>query len=380
MKSRLGRGVVWVLLTLAPALSCWHLARSWHGGRDDIRRLVDGYVTGDLLALATSLVCIVAWLALHVSLIRDCLAIRGDDGRDAGEAHPTATIAGLLFGASFLGLSGAQKNVEPNSEPRVETVAALSLGVMATRLVRRRLSHGDNGHSASVLVVEPDSAESPQFCRVIVRVFGHPYAEDGAGRRVNFRKARALELLTWLALNRDRPLRSAARTAIWDSDISDSSFATVVSEMRRGLATLCPDLSSHHWSPPTYGDEIRLAREVCTDFDLLREALELFRLEPTTGAARLREVIVQIRDLPFSGSNYRWPDVDGTTTQLVLSAVNAIDELVGWSMTVGSTREMIDVVAAGLRMLPGNEHLLELQQHVSGLTMPEVNRRMSAHL
>jgi hypothetical protein len=63
---------------------------------------------------------------------------------------------------------------------------------------------------------------------LVVRLFGYPVVENRVGDIALFRKRRSLELLTWLTLNRDRSRRSAARTAMWDLDIADSTFSTIV--------------------------------------------------------------------------------------------------------------------------------------------------------
>ena len=95
---------------------------------------------------------------------------------------------------------------------------------------------------------------------LVVKLFGYPVVENEAGDVASFRKRRALELLTWLALNRDRSRRSAARTAMWDLDIADSTFSTIVSDMRRGLAEIDQRSSRSDWVPTTYSDEIPLIR------------------------------------------------------------------------------------------------------------------------
>jgi len=112
---------------------------------------------------------------------------------------------------------------------------------------------------------------------LVVKLFGYPVVENEAGDVASFRKRRALELLTWLALNRDRSRRSAARTAMWDLDIADSTFSTIVSDMRRGLAEIDQQSSRSDWVPTTYSDELPLSIRVITDDVLMAQALESFR-------------------------------------------------------------------------------------------------------
>jgi hypothetical protein len=123
---------------------------------------------------------------------------------------------------------------------------------------------------------------------LVVKLFGYPVVENEAGEIALFRKRRALELLTWLALNRDRSRRSAARTAMWDLDIADSTFSTIVSDMRRGLAEIDQRSPRSDWVPTTYSDELPLSIRVITDDVLMAQALESFRKDSENSAEIVR--------------------------------------------------------------------------------------------
>jgi hypothetical protein len=71
---------------------------------------------------------------------------------------------------------------------------------------------------------------------IIIRMYGYPSVENRNGQCATFAKRRSLEVLSWLGMNQDRPRRSAVRTAIWDIEITDASFSTVLSDVRRGLS------------------------------------------------------------------------------------------------------------------------------------------------
>lgn len=114
---------------------------------------------------------------------------------------------------------------------------------------------------------------------------------------------------------------------------------------------------------------MRLSADVVTDADLIESLIARFRASPHDTAGALADELARIRDLPFAGTDYAWPDLDGTTTRLVLLAYGAIEELVDWGLANGLGREMTPVVAAGLRMMPGDDRMLELQRRVSGLPM-----------
>ena len=195
---------------------------------------------------------------------------------------------------------------------------------------------------------------------LVLKLFGYPVVENEAGDVASFRKRRALELLTWLALNRDRSRRSAARTAMWDLDIADSTFSTIVSDMRRGLAEIDQQSSRSDWVPTTYSDELPLSIRVITDDVLMAQALESFRKDSRNSPEIVR-ALSHVRDVPFAGTSYSWADLDGTTTRLVILAVTAAMEVSSWALTAGDSTAFQIAITAGLRVLPGHEELLRLQ-------------------
>ena len=196
---------------------------------------------------------------------------------------------------------------------------------------------------------------------LVVKLFGYPVVENEAGDIAQFRKRRALELLTWLALNRDRSRRSAARTAMWDLDIADSTFSTIVSDMRRGLAEIDQQSLRSDWAPTTYSDELQLSHRVITDDVLMAQALESFRKDSKNSSEIVKE-LSQVRDVPFAGTSYSWADLDGTTTRLVILVVSAAMEVAYWALASGDMTAFEVAITAGLRVFPGHEELLALQE------------------
>lgn len=196
---------------------------------------------------------------------------------------------------------------------------------------------------------------------LVVKLFGYPVVENEAGDVALFRKRRALELLTWLALNRDRSRRSAARTAMWDLDVADSTFSTIVSDMRRGLAEVDRQSLRSDWAPTTYSDEIPLSMRVITDDVLMVNALESFR-NNSENSSEIVRALSHVRDVPFAGTSYSWADLDGTTTRLVILALTAAMEVASWALTTGDMAAFEVAVTAGLRVFPGHEELLTLQE------------------
>jgi len=196
---------------------------------------------------------------------------------------------------------------------------------------------------------------------LVIKLFGYPLVENEAGDIAQFRKRRSLELLTWLALNRDRSRRSAARTAMWDLDITDSTFSTIVSDMRRGLAEIDQQFSRSDWVPTTYSDELPLSIRVITDDVLMAQALESFRKDSSNSFDIVR-ALSHVRDVPFAGTSYSWADLDGTTTRLIILAITAAMEVALWALATGDMTAFEIAVTAGLRVFPGHEELLALQQ------------------
>jgi len=197
--------------------------------------------------------------------------------------------------------------------------------------------------------------------QVVVRLFGFPLVESANGIPAQFRKARALELISWLVLNRDRMRRSAARTAMWEMNCTDATFSTVVSDLRRGLAELMAS-SGEELLPITFSDELPLADIVCSDFDLLLHHQRGLRDEPESHREDVVALLRGVRDLPFAGTSYLWPDLDGSTTRLVVTAVSTAQDLATWAIEVGDTEALMVSTTAGLRLLPGDEQLLKLQR------------------
>lgn len=196
---------------------------------------------------------------------------------------------------------------------------------------------------------------------VMVRVYGYPTVETSDGSTAVFRKNRALELLVWLALNKERPRRSAARTALWEYAVSDATFSTVFSDMRRGLQEISPRSSTTDWFRPTYTDAITIDSELVTDAEMLGRSLERFRQDESTWPA-LADMLFSIRDAPFAGTGFSWADLDGTTTRLTILAIEASSTLANWARGRGDITLALQATSIGLRVLPGCEELLEIEQ------------------
>lgn len=205
----------------------------------------------------------------------------------------------------------------------------------------------------------PSVAPSSDWA-ILIRLMGEPCVENRAGERAMFAKKRALELLCWMALNRDRSTRSAARTAMWDLDVADSTFSTIVSEMRRAVRRLDAQDHSPLFSQPTYSDSLPLSASVVTDVELLDHSVQVAISDPSEIDAVVR-VLGLVRDVPFAGAAYQWADLDGSTTRIIISVMRAVDMVISAGQLTRRTDLVLSGTRAGLRIMPGDERLLAIQ-------------------
>lgn len=214
--------------------------------------------------------------------------------------------------------------------------------------------------AAALLSAASETEPSPpKVCgddwQLVVRLMGEPCVENRAGVRANFSKRRSLELLCWMVLNRDRSTRSAARTAMWDMDVADSTFSTIVSDLRRALASV--SVGALDASPRTYGDSLPLGAGIVSDVELLDGSVAAF-LRDGSGLDDVVSGLAMVRDLPFAGTAYQWVDLDGSTTRVILSVMRAVNLVIEEGQRTGRHDLLLAATRAGLRVMPGDERLL----------------------
>ncbi len=198
--------------------------------------------------------------------------------------------------------------------------------------------------------------------RLMVRVLGPVEVISGEGEAVTFERSKARELIAWLATHRDHSTRSAARTALWELDVRDATFANVVSEARRSLARLVDPPEGDEWVGRTMTESLPLHVLVRTDAELVEQALAAARLQPPAQAiAALSPVVELISGLPFEGTSYLWPDAEGITSNLVLLATTAAAELAAHCLSLGDIGGVFRATGRGLMVLPGHEELIGLR-------------------
>jgi hypothetical protein len=207
-------------------------------------------------------------------------------------------------------------------------------------------------------------------CDLVVKLMGPIEVTRSDGTQLNFRKSKSEELLTWLVLHRDRPLRDVARTALWDHSVEDSTFNNVVSELRRAIREALPSIDfelSHNRK------KIPAPTGIRTDVELLEEARRNVRRDDSVENWRaLHQAVAQVRGLPFEGANYDWADAEGLTSHIVLKIMNACTDLARYYLIMGDAEGVYFATSQGLRALPGNQEMLELRAQVMN-TATKVN-------
>lgn len=202
----------------------------------------------------------------------------------------------------------------------------------------------------------------PMDHHLIVGLLGGVTVTDGAGTSASWERSKTVELIAWLATHRERSTRTGARTALWELDVRDATFANVVSEARRGLARLVAPPEGEEWVARTLTEHLPLHAGVVTDADLVAERLHHARVQPPAQAlATLRPAVAMIRDVPFAGTSYLWPDAEGITSNLVLLAITAASEFAGHALSLGDTDGVFWATGQGLKVLPGHEELIGLR-------------------
>lgn len=226
----------------------------------------------------------------------------------------------------------------------------------------------------SLVFVPPTSAPvsgvdwiEPEWS-MMVRLLGPVEVCDRAGQLAVFERSKALELVVWLSQHRDRSTRTSARTALWELNVRDATFANVVSDSRRALRRLVPGDDGTEWITRTLTEQLPLQQAVVTDAELLALRLDFARTQrPRDAIATLRPGLALVRDQVFFGTSYLWTDAEGMTTQLTLLVTSAASVLAGHYLSVGDTEGVFWATGQGLRVLAGHEELIALRMRAHAL-------------
>ncbi len=206
------------------------------------------------------------------------------------------------------------------------------------------------------------AAFEPRPHEIVVGLLGGVEVHARTGEPGSFERSKTVELIAWLATHRDRATRSGARSALWDLDVRDATFANVVSEARRALARLVTPPEGEEWVARTLTEQLPVHDLVVTDADLVEDRLAHARVQPPGQSIEtLRPAVELVRDLPFAGTSYLWPDAEGITSNLVLLAITATTEFAAHALSLGDIDGVFWATGKGLRVLPGHEELIALR-------------------
>jgi hypothetical protein len=73
-----------------------------------------------------------------------------------------------------------------------------------------------------------------------------------------------------------------------------------------------------------------------------------------------------VRDLPFAGTDYLWPDSEGITSNFILSVITGSVLAAEHALQQGDTEEVFWATGQGLKVLHGHEELVALRMRAYG--------------
>lgn len=198
--------------------------------------------------------------------------------------------------------------------------------------------------------------------KVLVRILGPVDVQLADGTVIKFEKTKTIELLAWLTNHRSRPTRSAARTALWEFNVADATFTNVVSDIRRTLNQMHLLEPLEEWIPRTFSDQLPFHYSIISDGELLEDCISRAqKLSPAEAVVELHRGLELVRDLPFAGTGYLWPDAEGITSQLVMTVITAACMAAELDLSSGNVEGVFWATAQGLKVLGAHEELFALR-------------------
>ena len=206
--------------------------------------------------------------------------------------------------------------------------------------------------------------------KICVRIMGPVEVADRSWDALRFEKSKSTELLTWLVTHRERPTRIAARTALWEMSIENSTFNNVVSGVRKAI-----NQNGNNLLERESNDVLKVGAEVITDVQILEAAIDRVK---NKGADEdfimLRDALGLVRDLPFAGEDYVWADTEGITSNVVLTVITGALMLSDFYLSRQDLNGVFWATGQGLKALRGHEELIALrmkahaqQRNISGI-------------
>jgi hypothetical protein len=210
--------------------------------------------------------------------------------------------------------------------------------------------------------------ENIEDYKILVRTLGPVEIQLADGTAIEFEKSKTKELLAWLTNHRSRPTRSAARTALWEFTVADATFTNVVSDIRRTLKQTELLSPLEEWIPRTFSDHLPFHQSIVSDGEVLSKCIEKAQNLPLDAAvAELHRGLELVRDLPFAGTEYLWPDAEGITSQLVMTVITAATMSAELDLNRGKVDGVFWATAQGLKVLGAHEELFALRMKAHAL-------------
>ena len=222
------------------------------------------------------------------------------------------------------------------------------------------------------LVKKPTVSELGKFgdWEICVRIMGPVEVADRSWGTLRFERSKSAELLAWLVTHRERPTRIAARTALWEMSIEDSTFNNVVSGIRKVINQNGQNLLERESN-----DVLKVGSQVITDVQILEAAMEKVKTkESDENFIMLRSALDLVRDLPFAGEDFVWADTEGITSNVVLTVITGALMLSDFYLSRQDLNGVFWATGQGLKALRGHEELIALrmkahaqQRNISGI-------------
>jgi len=247
--------------------------------------------------------------------------------------------------------------------PSEQRLSVFGLTEFETSVVQDLLTESSKPAEVDKRICEPLDAD----WNVCVRLLGPVDAETRNGIPISFEKSKSLELLAWLTTHRERPTRVAARTALWEISVQDATFNNVVSGLRRGLASGLVGVEQIEFLPKTFTDHLSIHGSVITDVDVLNNAVSLVKNRGDRESwFGLLDALDRVRDLPFAGTDYLWPDSEGITSNFILSVITGSIMAAEHALQQGDLAGVFWATGQGLKVLHGHEELVALRMRAYG--------------
>jgi LysM domain len=230
----------------------------------------------------------------------------------------------------------------------------------------------DAAKPPSLAAVPVDDVETAPYVdpdwKLLVRLLGSVDVVDRTGTAVAFERSKALELTAWLVEHRGAPLRSLARTALWSTNVADSTFHNVISDARRSMGRLLPLDEQADWISRHGGDRLDLHPSLCSDVELVRSRFEYARrAEAAAASAAIAPALAMIRDLPLVGTDYLWAEAEAIASSLTHLCTSVATVAARHALSLGDADAVFAATAVGLRVLSGHDDLVSLRMEAHAL-------------